>query len=232
MAAVVHALNFNTSLNTVGPFSTAAFTPAANDLLVAIISWDGTTGAITVTDSLGGTWSQIITGLRQASADLGAIFVRDSLAPASSMTVTAQNAVAGTGMNMDIARVSGMTRAGSSAVRQSGKVENTGAGTTPSVTFAGACLTGNPTIVAISNASNPAAITPPVSWTELSDLGHATPTRGQEYANRDSGFTGTTITWGALSPTAWGTLGIELDTSVAVGAFPFGRTDRRIVPLI
>jgi hypothetical protein len=231
MAAVVDGVFFGTTTNTTGPFTTNSFTPAADDLLVCMVDWSGTTGAVTLTDSLGGTWTQIITGLRQASADLGGIFVRDQLVDGSAMTVTANNAVAGTGLNMAIARVSGMFRTGAGAVRQSGKVENTGSGTTPSVTFGGACLTGNPTIVVIGNATNIANITPPVGWTEQIDLGHATPTRGIEYATRDSGFTGTTITWGAASGTAWGSLGIELD-GTSPGGFPHQRRDQRIVPVI
>lgn len=214
MAAVVHGQALTTTTNTVGPFTTASFTPAANDLLVAHVSWDGSLGAVTISDSLGGSWSLIATAQKSSGADLMHLFVRDSLVSGAAMTVTIQNASAGTGALLAVARVSGMTRTGSSAVRQHVSHANQGAGT-PAVTFSSACLTGNPTIVFFGNTTNPAGITPPASWTERLDHGHSNPVKGQEYASRDSGFTGTTITWGSASATVMAQQGLELDASAA-----------------
>jgi hypothetical protein len=216
MAAVTHRHADTPDTSNASSYTSGSFTPGNGELLVVVVDASGTAATGTVTDSIGGTYTRII-GAQHSSADLIAFFVRDALIGTGvSMTVTfdctGDNA---TGCNIFVAGVSGMTRTGASAVRQSDNTDNTGAGTTPSITFPAAALTGNPTIVAIGNASNPAGCTPPTSLTELADVGYSTPTRGTEYASRDSGFTGTTITWGAASASAWGAVGIELDTSAA-----------------
>jgi hypothetical protein len=66
-------------------------------------------------------------------------------------------------------------------------------------------------------------MTPPTSWTEDSDNGYSTPTAGQESVSRVSGFTGTTVTWGGTSATAFGDIIVEIDTS----SFPAGEEDAR-----
>jgi hypothetical protein len=214
VAAVTHRVA-TTSTSNVATYASGSFTPANGELLVALVVASGTVDAGDMTDSIGGTWTKITSALNQASADTIYVFVRTALIGTGvSMTVTfdctGDNA---TGVVIFVAGVSGMAKVGAAAVRQSDITENTGAGTTPSITFPAVCLTTNPTIVVIGNATNPAGCTPPTNWTELGDTGHATPDRGGEYAHRDSGFTGTTITWGAASPSAWGAIGIELDTS-------------------
>jgi hypothetical protein len=82
---------------------------------------------------------------------------------------------------------------------------------------AGSALTGNVTLGFLANGTNPATMTEPTGWTEAADLGYATPTTGVHAVHRDSGFTGTTITWG--STTGGSTLDIilEMDTSAAGG---------------
>jgi hypothetical protein len=67
----------------------------------------------------------------------------------------------------------------------------------------------------VGNSSSPAGIAKPTSWTEQVDVGYATPSTGLEYASRNSGFTGTTITWASTSATVWGAISVELDTSAA-----------------
>src|SRR5262249_36569936 len=84
---------------------------------------------------------------------------------------------------------------------------------TPAPVFGASALTGNVTLGAVFNANNPAAMTPPTSWTEQNDTGYNTPTTGQEYVSRDSGFTGTTITWGNASGSAFSAITVELDTT-------------------
>jgi hypothetical protein len=76
-----------------------------------------------------------------------------------------------------------------------------------------AALTGNPTLAAV--ASGDTTTTPPASWTERQDASQSTPTTALEVCTRDSGFTGTTITFGATQSTVYASMAIELDSSVA-----------------
>jgi hypothetical protein len=156
----------------------------------------------------------VLSVAKAASADRIYVFVADALAAASSQTVTfncsQDNA---TGAVIQVCSVAGMTRTGQGAVRQTASTPNATAGGTPAATFSAAALTGNPTLGIVSNGASPAALTPPTNWTEGNDTGYSTPPTGAEYVFRDSGFTGTTITWGGTSATAYGVGIIELDTS-------------------
>ena len=88
------------------------------------------------------------------------------------------------------------------------------AGTAASVTFAAACLTSNPTLGCIGNAGSSGAVAAPsAGWTEGVDQGYSSPTTGAESVWRNSGFTGTVLPWNGVSSTAFGCVGIELDTS-------------------
>ena len=108
-----------------------------------------------------------------------------------------------------------MLRAGPAAIRQFTKQDNQAGGGTPAPAFGVSCLTGNLTLVACANAANPAALTPNASWSEKLDSGHGTPTTGIEISSRDSGFTGTTVTFGGTSGSAFCTIAVELDASAA-----------------
>lgn len=90
---------------------------------------------------------------------------------------------------------------------------------TPCVSaFASACLTENPTLGLVTSALNPANMTEPTGWTEQADTGYTTPTRGAEYVSRDSGHTGTTITWGNTGSASHGALIVELDARAGAEA--------------
>lgn len=193
-----------------------AFTPAANDLLVVLGIVTGTAAAIVVTDDRGGTYTTILTGTPEGTHK-SFIAVRNSLAAALSTTITvACTGDAGTGCGARAFRVAGMTRVGSGAVLQSAKQDSQSATGTPAPTFGSAVNTNNPTIGGVFNATNPAGLTPPTGWTEdpTPDLGFTSPTTGHEYVFRNSGFTGTTVTWGSASDTAFCDLIVELDASV------------------
>ena len=220
MAAVTLGVT-SVDTNNTNSYATGAFTPAANDLLVAFVAAPATVATGTMTDSQSLGFTKVTSALGNSSADTGYLFVANALAAASSMTVTfdctGDNA---TGAAINVFLVSGMTRVGTSAVLQTAKAENQGAGGTPAATFGASCLTGNPTIGMVANAANPAALTFPTNWIERDDTGFANPTRGMETVSRDSGFTGTTITWGGTSATAFLVLIAELDTSVAQSVVP------------
>lgn len=213
MASWTHAVA-TASTSNVEIYTSGSFTPAEGDLLVVVISISGTTAPFLgpVTTSTGITFSYV-----GEATPRTLVFVANSLVPASPSAMTAQwdgTGDSGTGCTIIVARLAGMTRTGLSAVRQF-KTQNSGtSGTTPSVVLDAACLTGNPTVAAVGiGGVNPAAITEPSGWTEQADTGFASPAVGQEYATRDSGFTGTTVTWGSTAGGSFGAIVVEFDTS-------------------
>lgn len=216
MAAVVAGVSVASSTNNAA-VATGAFTPTAGDLLIAFAIVTGQAGGGTFTDSQSLGWTQIATALKNTSADTLVLAVANSFAAASSMTVTFTPAGSptSTGVAISVLRVSGMTRNGASAVRQSATQANQAA-STPAPAFAVAALTGNSTVGAVANATNPATMTTPASWTERHDIGYSGPTTGLESVSRDSGFTGTTITWGSASASALSDIIAELNTTVPV----------------
>lgn len=213
MATTTHAVATASTAN-VTSYASGAFTPAASDLLVAFVVATTTVAAGSMTNSAGLTFTKITTALKGTSADTLYMFVADSLAAASSQTCTFDcTGDAATGSVIYVVRVSGMTRTGSSSSLQTAKQENLGSGGTPAATFPASALTGNPTLGFVSGSG---AVTPPTSWTELvADTTYATPTTSAEYCTRDSGFTGTTITWGSTITGVSGCIIAELDTSAA-----------------
>jgi hypothetical protein len=223
MAAVTHRVATAATTNA-SSYASGSFTPAVGDLLVGMVVASGTKATSpTFTANAGAiTFKPVAAAPLAASVDTMYLFVAEQLvSSAVSMTATftcTQDAA--TGAVVMVASVSGMARTGLSAVRQLETAMNVAAGT-PALSFPAACLTGNPTIGLIGNATNPAGLTPPTSWTEPAggDTGYNTPPTGAEYVYRDSGFTGTTVTWGSSSASAYGGIIIELDTS-AVPASP------------
>ncbi len=208
MAAVTHAVDLASTAN-IEVYTTGAFTPAAGDLLVASISISGSVVTPTVTTSDGLTFTVVHDpGTTEYFA------IANEFANAVSQTLAVDvTGDPGNGIHVSVERVSGMTRRGLGASRQTAFASGL-AGNTPEATFAKAALPENPTIVMVRNLSNPAGVTPPTGWTEQADIGHDTPTAGQEVASRDSGFAGTTVTWGSTSATGWGANLLELNTAV------------------
>lgn len=209
-------------------YTTGSFSPVNNDLLVVLIVVSGSVpdGTATVT-----TTGQSITFTRGGEASFNSanyvgFYVANSFATTTSMTLTFTcTSDPGTGVALFVNGVSGMSRTGASAIRQSDSNVG-GVGTTPSSTLPAVALTGNPVLVVVGvNGVNPAALTAPTSWNEQADVGWTTPTFGAEYATRDSGFTGTSITYGATVAGVWGSWGFELDASAAPG----GAVHRRAI---
>lgn len=212
MATITHMEDVALTTN-VESYVSDAFIPAANDLLIVLahIAATAQAGIACVGSLLTFTRIDAIGRGGGGASDLVA-FVADALAAASSQTVTITcTGDAGTGCAISVEGVAGMTKVGLAAIRQS-KTANAASGT-PAVTFDIAALTGNPTIAAVGNVVNPATMTEPSGMTELVDIGFATPTIGLEVAGRDSGFTGTTITWGSDAGGQHCELILELDAS-------------------
>jgi hypothetical protein len=213
MAAVTHRVTTPDTGNLTNV--SGAFTPSVGDLLVVFVTVEGNTVDRTLTSSIGGfTFTQIRKQLFRTSADAVYVYVSAALVTsATSQTVTINGT--GSGSIISVYSVSGMTRVNSAAVRQQGGQSNQTTGTTPAPAFAGNALTANCCIGAIANATNPAGMTAPGSWSESQDVGYTTgAVTGMETAFRNSGETGTTITWGSTSPSAFASIIIELDISV------------------
>lgn len=217
-AGVATVNNANTTA-----YAAGTFTPALSDLLVCLVATTGSiepTAAGAVSDNRGGTYYKAAFSTRN-SANSIYTFVRNQLvssAVSHILTFTCGGDAA-TGAVILVYRVSGMTRAGSIAVKQIATQIGLAAGGTPTVVFSVACLTGNTVIGVVGTAQNPAALTPPSGWTEsaapLFDTGTTTPAAGCEGCHINSGFTSTTVTWGSVSSGISGSIAVELDTTLA-----------------
>ena len=207
------ALSSTTNTDT---YAFTALTPAVGDLLVCFVKSGETTASTAITSDVGGIgFTKIAQTLYNTSADFCDVFVANQLVTSAvshtlTWTCTGDNANGGSRV---VGRVSGMSRTGLDAVRQFKEQENQSAGT-PAPAFDTAALTGNLTFAVMVNATNPATMTTPSGWTERHDVGYNTPPSGLHVCTRDSGFTGTTVTWGSASASVFGAVIVELDTSV------------------
>lgn len=230
MAAVTHGIQTASTLN-VTSYAAGTFTPAASDLLVGMVAATDTVAAGTMT-STGNTaaWTKITTALFQSSAGTCYLFVQNALTTATATVVTFDcTGDAATGAIIAVARISGMTRTGASAVRQSAVLSNLAVALgnpISSPTLAAAALTGNPTIEfagTLYGGGSPETFNPPTNWTEgVADGSYLTPNTAFEYHFRNSGFTGTNTGWADTTGGA-DNLGIilaEFDTSAAGVVLP------------
>lgn len=192
---------------------TVALTPAVGDLWVVFCKASGNTNASpTCSDNNGGSYTLIKTALHNSSGDMLSCFVRTTLHVNTTSTTVTVATGSNTAAEIVIVAVTGMAKVGAAAVLQSAAQANQAASTTPAPTFGASANTANMTLGAIGYEGS-TAVTPPTNWTERQDSAQSTPTTGLEVATRDSGFTGTTITWGATVATAYGSIIVELDGS-------------------
>jgi hypothetical protein len=190
---------------------TVAITPAVGDLICAFVSLSGNTNtSMTASDDLGGTYYRAGTALWGTSANIGAVFVRNSLCTsASTHTITVASG-ANTAGALIAVTAKGMARAGANAVRSFGSQADQASGTAAPVLNQSA-LFSNMTLVAL--ASGDTTTTAPTGWTERLDTSQATPTTAVEVSTRDFGFEGTTATFGASTSTTFASFIVELDGS-------------------
>lgn len=215
------------NVNDLSSYVSGSFSAAVGDLLLVFVAASATVAAGTMADSLGEvTFTKVISALRSTSVDTLYLFISNGFCMSTSArTVTFDcTGDAATGAIITVYSITGMSKAGSPAVRQTAIQQNQSASAAPAPAFGIVALTGNPVLGAVANSANPAGMTPPTgttpTWTEGSDSGYATPTRGQETIWANSGFTGTTITWGSNTAT-FGDIIVELDAS----SFPAGEDD-------
>lgn len=201
------------TFNTSSGSKTVTATPAVGDLIVIVTAHSGNTSSVTPTDdNSSGTYTTILSALKNASADKMMIHIRDSLIGAANSTVFTHAPGTSTGGGLAVFKVTGMQKTGATAARQSAKQENQAAAT-PAPVFGSAPLSVNAIIGAIFNATNVAGMTPRTNFTERCDVGYNTPASGLETMSRDSGETATTQTWGSASASAFASAVVELDSS-------------------
>lgn len=210
---------------------TCTITPAVGDLFVVYCSVSVNTNSTpTCSDDNGGTYTLSRVCAFNASASRGSCFVRDQLLTNTTSTVVTVATGSNDSGSVVVLAVSGMTRVGAAAERQSARTQNGTAGTTPAATFPAAALASNFVCGAVHNGSNPAGMTSPVAVPERQDVGQATPNVGLEVCSINSGITLTTVTWGGTSATAYGVTILELNADPAnltadVGTFGFSGQD-------
>lgn len=208
-----NAVTFNTTAGN----KTCTFTPAVNSIIVVCFGASGSslppTGVIT--DDKGGNYTTVATFSYNGSVHYGAIAVRESRINVASAHIFTLTQTGDTGGGLNVFEFTGITRAGTTAIRQFATQSNQAAGV-PAPAFTNACLTTSCLVGMVMNLTNPATMTAPTSSTERQDVGYSVPTIGLETITRDSGFTGTAVTWGSSSATAFGSAVIELD-STAIG---------------
>ena len=213
------AATFDTASGT----KTVTATPAVGDLIVIVTAHSGNTSAATPTDNnSAGAYTRVNSSVKATSADTLGIHIRTALIAAASSTIFTHAPGASSGGGLAVFKVTGMTKTGAAAALQSAIQSNQAAAGTPATVFGAAAKTLNAIIGAVFNATNPATMTPPTSFTERNDSGYATPTTGLETVSRDSGHTSTTVTWGGTSASAFCSLSIELDATVTQ---PYGQAN-------
>jgi hypothetical protein len=196
------------STSNTNSYAGTAGTPAANDLLICFVSASGTVATGTMTGG-GWTWTKLTSFTKNSGNDTIYVFYAHATAATSTAPTfdcTGDNA---TGAIIHCWRVSGAEGRIQPSIRQIKTA--TGTTTNPSITMDRAILTGNGVISIVANGNNSAAqFTNPTSWTTDLEASYNTPTNGMGSSKRDSGETGTTITWTCASTTAWGMIVIEL----------------------
>jgi hypothetical protein len=211
MAAVTDSGQSLNSTANATSYASPSLTPAANDLLVVFVAATETVSQASMSDSQGLGWTKITSATWSATTHTLYCFVANALAAASAMTVTFDcTGDDATGCIMHIARVSGMGRTGASAVRQSAVQSNQAGSTTPAPVFGSAALTDNPVLGAVATNDAINAITQPSGWTERNELTITGPSARHEYVSKDSGFTGTTVTWGSNPALGYADIIVEM----------------------
>lgn len=217
--ALLGAVTFNTTAGD----KTVVATPAVGDMIVVIAAASAPTGAglnLVVTDnnSAGhGTYTPIISTLKNVSADPMIAFVRaDPIRSATSTTWTSVQ-TASTGGGLAVFKITGATISGPAFIRQSGSQNNHAAAAAPAVPLGVAALTTNALITAVFDAAAPPGLTSPTGFVAAPGDVNASYTvtqNGLAITHANSGITASTITWGSSDATAFCSLALEMKADV------------------
>lgn len=193
---------------------TASIAAATGDLIVAFASVSGNTQTSpTMADNKGGTYALVGQALWDGSANNMLCFVRNSLTTSAGNTTLTLSTDTNTAGEIVIVAYSGMTRTGTSAVKQVTADANQATSTTPSIAFANPVTSGNQLLAAV--ASSDKYTDEPDDWNERENVYQSTPTTALEVTSGASGFTGTAVTYGSPETSGYAAMVVELDASVS-----------------
>lgn len=218
MSSITH---LGTTFNTTAGNKTVVATPAVGDLIVVILCCTGkAAGSTNITDNNGsGTYSLV--GSSQtgfSTTGLLEVWIRDTFITSAVSTTFTANEASSTGGGLSVFKATSMLRTGVNALKQFVGDSGRTAASTPAPAFIAAVDTNNPVLAGVGCGTNSTTIvTPPASFTEAFDGGYNTPATGLETCFSNSGFTGTTLTWGSTVASAYADVAVELDTSALPG---------------
>lgn len=201
------------STSNVTSYALGAFTPAANSVLVVFVHAGATVAAGSMSGG-GLTWIKQTSIAYNAGADT--LYVFYAVVGASPVSTTPTFDCTGDpadGAVMGIWQITGANT--SSPVRQAKTAQTTGSN--PTVTFTSAALTTSAVIAGFGVPANPPTSTPPTGWTETYDTGYPTPSKGGTGAYIQTGFTGTAVTFGRSTSSAYGIAAIEIAVATSGG---------------
>lgn len=216
--------SLGSTMNTTSGTHTLTATPAVGDLIVIIRANTGNTTSHAPTDNNAdgnGTYSLATSALKNTSADLMEVWVRNSRIGSATSTVFTDAAGTTTGGGIHVYKVTGMTKAGSSAVKQVASQANQAANATPAPTFSGSVTSPNPVITAVFNTTNSTISNPvvPLNFAHGLKTAYGTPATSLQSGYSEGGlFTGTAVTWTAQSASVWCSVAVELDSSTSNAA--------------
>jgi hypothetical protein len=205
--------------------SVASTAPAGSKPLIAEVNVTGNTTNGTLTDSLGRTWNVYAPGgtrfrwLKNGGADFGELWICASLSTTSTFTLTyTVGSGTATGCIIYCQEITSASRVDSTLIRAHGVDNNRASGTAASVVMDQAALTGNTVVTGVFLATSSPGTTVPTSFTLISTAvtttnGYATPTTGGKVAQRASGHTSATVTWGSAFASAGSAWAIEIDVN-------------------
>lgn len=211
-----------TTFDTSAGNKTVTKTPSVDDLIIIIAATSGLASAPTITDDNPdglGAYTQIRTQVKLAGADMLSAWVRNSLVSNSASTIFTMAPGTDTGGGLTVLRFSGMSKAGSAAIKQSAGETNQIGGSLPAPHFGSTTLPNDALIEAIFSTVNPPdSSLSPTGWTERVNVGYNTPTSALEVATVDKGQEITTPVYPNSVSNTYCDLIIELDASGVVRA--------------
>lgn len=239
MAATYRASDVLANTTGTGNRTSNAFAPAVGDLWVVFcVVSANTNDTPTCSDNNSGTYDRVAILPYDTSTDRLAVFVREQLFDnTTNTTVTVDTGANNSGI-VGVIAVAGMARVGTDAIRnysttpQIGTQSNQASGGTPAPALPASCLTENMTIGAVGAADPTGVGTATSGWTERVDTGTNADNVGLHIQTRDSGFTGTTVTWGGAAGGNFASVILELDGSTPVTTHESGALSVSAIPTI
>lgn len=227
VAVAPHISHAGTTFNTTTGTHTLAAGVLAGDLIAIVRANTGNVTSTAPTDNNAGgagTYVLATSALNTTSADLMEVWVRTATIVTAGSTTFSDAAGVTTGGGISVFRLTGMARTGSAAVKQVASQPNHASGSAPAPVFGASVLTGNMVLASVLNAgTSTGALTEKAGYQRANLDRYTTPTTALQSMTTDSGETGTTITWGSSSATAYASTAVEFDTSAAGSTTPVGK---------